>query len=289
MKLKLLITFVLILLLPNTYLKSQALPDTTSNEEAVEDLDKEDTDTTATDSLGNVLRILDPSLIPAEDIYNNWNNLLVNPYGVDLVNKSDTTVISLNGYYHPFKSYVTSGYGWRKWQYHLGTDIKLQIGDTVHAAFDGMIRISKRSKSFGNFIVIRHYNGLETVYGHLSKLLVMPNQFVKAGDIIGLGGNTGRSTGPHLHFEVRYLGNTINPTEIIDFNNGVTLKDTLLLCKQNFKFLAEIRKVRYHTVRRGDTLGKISHKYGISIKKLCSLNHISRRTVLKVGRKLRYT
>ena len=114
---------------------------------------------------------------------------------------------------------INSEFGWRRWQFHYGLDIGLNKGDTVRSAFDGVIRISKWGWGYGNVIVIRHTNGLETLYGHLSASKVVPNQFVKAGDVIGLGGSTGRSTGPHLHFEIRYLGVPINPNNFINTKN----------------------------------------------------------------------
>lgn len=89
---------------------------------------------------------------------------------------------------------------------HNGLDIKVYIGDTIRAAFSGKVRMVKyERRGYGKYVVIRHENGLETVYGHLSKQIVDENQYVEAGEPIGLGGNTGRSTGSHLHFE-RVLG-----------------------------------------------------------------------------------
>jgi hypothetical protein len=269
---------------------SQTTKDTVPTNEVInENLDEEDADTSASKIIDHALPVLDLSSVPAAFIYNNWNNAFVNPYGIDLVKKPDTTVIDLSGFVPPILGRINSGFGFRRWQYHLGEDIKLSVGDSVRCAFDGMIRISKRSRSFGNYIVVRHYNGLETVYGHLSKLLVVANQRVKSGEMIGLGGSTGHSTGPHLHFEVRYLGNCIDPNDIINFETFTLRKDTLLLCQQQFNYIAEIRKIRFHKVRRGDTLGRISMKYGVPIAKLCKLNHIRRSTLLRVGRRLRYT
>ena len=142
---------------------------------------------------------------------------------VDFSNKTDTTEIILadgNTYQFcpPIVGEVTSKFGMRKYRYHYGTDIDLNTGDTVHCAFDGMVRIAKHSDSYGYVVVVRHLNGLETLYAHLSKILVDDDQILRAGDVIGLGGNTGRSYGSHLHFEVRYLGAPINPQDIINFN-----------------------------------------------------------------------
>jgi hypothetical protein len=268
---------------------SQTVKDTIPDLDIHENLDEEDADTSASDTIDHALPVFDPSSVPAASIYNNWNNLFVNPYNIDLVKKPDTTVIDLSNFVPPIKGRINSGFGWRRWQWHYGMDIKLQVGDTIYSTFDGMVRISKRSKSFGNYIAIRHTNGLETIYGHLSKLLVVTNQRVKAGEIIALGGNTGHSTGPHLHYEIRFLGNCIDPNDIINFDNFTLKKDTLLLCQQNFNYIAEIRKIRFHKIRKGDTLGKISRRYGVSIKTLCRLNHIKRTTLLRIGRNIRYT
>jgi murein DD-endopeptidase MepM/ murein hydrolase activator NlpD len=236
-----------------------------------------------------IVMAFDSSSIPASKIYSLWSNTTVNPYNINLARKPDTTLINLNGYVHPVPGRITSNFGSRRYRWHYGTDLKLQIGDSVRCAFNGMIRIAKRSHTFGNYVVIRHDNGLETIYGHLSKILVNINQRIKAGDILGLGGNTGRSTGPHLHFEVRYLGNSINPIDIINVEEGRVKTDSLLLCQKHFEYLTEVRKVRYYVVRRGDTLGKIARKNGVPVTQICRLNNLKRKSVLKVGRRIRFT
>jgi len=186
---------------------------------------------------------------------------------------------------------INSGFGWRRWQFHYGMDIQLSMGDTVRAAFDGVVRISKWGWGYGNCIVIRHNNGLETLYGHLSASKVVANQPVKAGDVIGLGGSTGRSTGPHLHFEIRYLGVPINPTTLIDFTNYCVLKDTVYLTKRNFQYYSDIKKVagtaKYYTIRSGDTLSKIALKCGSNVATICAVNGIKPSTILQVGRTIR--
>jgi len=227
--------------------------------------------------------------IPGSGIYPVWSNSIVNPYNIDLTKKTDTTFISLRGYVHPVPGRITSNFGFRRWRWHYGTDLKLQVGDSVHCAFNGMIRIAKRSRTFGNYVVIRHDNGLETIYGHLSKILVNVNQRITAGNVLGLGGNTGRSTGPHLHYEVRYLGNSINALDIINVEEGRVISDSLLLCQKHFEYITEIRKIRYYVVRKGDTLGRIALRNGVSINQLCKLNNLRRKSVLKVGRRIRFT
>ena len=264
---------------------SQEPLDTTSNE--VEEIGDDNlADSTLQE---NIALPSDASAIPANNLYNIWSNELVDPYNVDVTKITDTTVINLSGYIQPVIGHIYSDFGWRKWRWHYGTDIKLQIGDTVRCSFNGLVRIAKRSRTFGNYIVVRHNNGLETIYGHLSKICVNVNQPVKAGETLGLGGSTGHSTGPHLHYEVRFLGNNINPNDIIDFQNSCLRSDSLFLCQKQFDYINEIRKIRYYVVRQGDTLGRISMRYGTSIANLCKLNKISRTKLLRIGQRIRYT
>ncbi len=187
----------------------------------------------------------------------------------------------------PFKNVVTSDFGPRRWMWHKGIDIRLERGDSVRAAFDGVVRVTKFDRhGYGNVVVIRHPYGLETIYGHLSRELVSANTPVKAGDVIGLGGNTGRSTGAHLHFEIRYLGEPFDPNDVINFKTFSLRSDTLVLTRANFTYLAQLRKERWHTVHKGDTLGHIALQYHTTIKKICKLNHITPHCLLSVGRKI---
>ena len=198
-----------------------------------------------------------------------------------------TDSISGMNYVHPIQNIVTSNFGPRGVMWHYGIDLRLAKGDTVRAAFDGVVRVKQYDRrGYGNVIVVRHANGLETIYGHLSKTDLLPFAKVKAGDMIGLGGNTGRSTGPHLHFEIRYYGLAFDPNTIIDFENCTLKSNTLSLTKADFAYLIELQKTKWHTVRRGETLGHIAMKYRTSISKLCSYNGISRKTLLRPGKKL---
>lgn len=194
-------------------------------------------------------------------------------------------------YYQPVPGVVTSPFGWRRWQFHCGMDIDLDKGDTVRAAFDGVVRYAKWGSGYGNCIIIRLNNGLENLYGHLSAIKVQPNQKVKAGELIGLGGSTGRSTGPHLHFEIRYKGAPLNPASIIDFENKTLKSDVVYLSKKNFKYVNDVKMVagsmKYYTVKSGDTLSKIALKTGTSVTALCRLNGISSATILQIGKVLR--
>jgi len=171
---------------------------------------------------------------------------------------------------------------------HKGLDIKLCKGDSISAAFDGVVRYAKYNRGgFGNLVIIRHYNGLETYYGHLSRINVRVNEVVKSGDHIALGGSTGRSRGPHLHFEVRYKDVPLDPLRMIDFENQKLIANTFPVTKRVFypsDFVANSKVVK---IKNGDTLGKLARKYGTSVKEICAMNKIKPTTTLRVGRPLR--
>ncbi len=200
-------------------------------------------------------------------------------------------------YVHPFCGEVTSHYGWRGGRWHKGIDINLDIGDPVFAAFDGVVRIQKYDQGgFGNYVMIRHYNGLETLYAHLSESIVERNQTVRAGQMIGFGGSTGRSTGAHLHFQTMLMGQAFNPCKIIDFEMYGLLDSQTYVNHTWFPYIngqdtktaappASAR--RYHRVRKGDTLYGIARKHGTTVNSICRLNRISRNTTLRIGRSLR--
>lgn len=265
---------------------------------------------------------------PASSLYPNWNNNYTTNYGVEMPKEYK---IDLRAFHFPCESRrVTSSYGYRRSfrRKHYGTDIKVYVGDTIRSAFSGKIRIvanQGRKKGYGKYVVIRHHNGLETVYGHLSKQLVVEDQEVKAGEPIGLGGNTGRSTGSHLHFETRLLGQFIDPEKLFDFTAQDVLGDYYLFSSvgrsrlltsdeskqlpdnkvlasvggptfeadkaaQSKKFQEERReslRAQVHKVRKGENLSVIARKRGTTIKRLCQLNNITTKTVLRVGQILR--
>ncbi len=237
------------------------------------------------------------SLYPAYSIYPNWDNRYVHSYGNVAI--PDTFLINLTGFYMPTDSRkITSKYGPRRRRMHYGLDLKVYIGDTIRAAFDGKVRIVKyERKGYGKYVVIRHENGLETVYGHLSKQLVAEDEFVRAGDVIGLGGNTGRSTGSHLHFETRFLGQAINPELLFDFPNQDVVADTWTYRKRGASRSVASKtsaaggndsgEIVYYKVKSGDTLSKIAKRQGTTIDQLCKLNRIKRTTVLRLGQVLR--
>lgn len=230
--------------------------------------------------------------IPAYDKYCKWDTKVVHAYGFDLTRMKDTAQIKLRhescDYAHPCYGEITSDFGERGARYHYGIDINLNTGDPVFSAFEGLVRIAQYSSTYGNVIVVRHNNGLETFYAHLSKMHVVPGDYVEAGQEIGLGGNTGRSYGSHLHFECRYLGEPIDPKSIIDFNAGDLVADSKTITSADFEYLKEVRSAKFHKIRSGDTLSGIARKYGTSVNSLCKLNGMSKNSVLRIGRSIRY-
>ena len=222
---------------------------------------------------------------------------------------NDTVRITLTDAKHKFayptppEARATSHFGPRRRRFHYGVDIAQPTGKDIYAAFDGVVRVSKFNKSYGNLIIIRHDNGLETYYAHLSLRYAKPGMRVKAGDVIGLCGNTGRSYGSHLHFEVRYMGNAINPEHVIDCNAHKLRSNELCLTQNSFRKVAtqtnassstnpsrakaSSNGAQYYKVRSGDTLGKIAARNHTTVRRLCQLNGIKETTVLSIGRKLR--
>lgn len=258
-------------------------------------------------------REIDMDAIPAEELYGGiWVHSKVDAYG-RMVDAPEEFEVDLSNFTMPAEGHITSNFGRRgRYRYHYGIDIKAQTGDTIYAAFDGKIRVRQYDRrGYGYFIVMRHLNGLETVYGHMSKFLVEENDFIMSGEPIGLAGNTGRSFGSHLHFETRFLGKPIDPNFIIDFEHKVCHRDTYLVTNDSFKkttlssrVVRRPNQVNYvqaanrdnnkfvsndashHTIRRGDTLERIARRYGVTIDQICALNNISRTTTLRIGRKL---
>lgn len=235
------------------------------------------------------------SLYPGLDLYPNWNNEFVQAYGDAIV--PDNYTFDLTGFCMPTpNTKITDVFGYRprRRRGHYGLDIKVYVGDTIRAAFDGKVRVVKNQgrRGYGKYVVIRHDNGLETVYGHLSKQLVDINQLVKAGEPIALGGNTGRSTGSHLHFETRFLGIPMNPALMFDFEKQDIVADSYTFQKTKGSTGTTARSMasgegRFYKVKSGDTLGRIAARQGTSIDKLCQLNRITRKTILRPGQVLR--
>lgn len=264
---------------------------------------------------GDVVEEVDSLLaFPSNDLYTSWDTTVIHPYSFAESFKQDSAVIRLTeptdcGFVLPFKGNVTSEFGWRKRRPHYGTDIDLETGDSVVAAFDGMVRIAKLNRSYGNVVIVRHNNGLETVYAHLSKILVEAGQKVEAGQMLGLGGNTGHSYGSHLHFEMRYLGQAIDTEDFIDYATGTLKKNECLITKSDVENKYDLRAlhnrhkkdlnasrsysnsktkgVRIYKVRKGDTLGKIAARNHTTIKAICKKNGIKQTKVLRPGQKLK--
>ncbi len=233
------------------------------------------------------------ALYPGIDIYPTWTNETVQAYKDATIPESYT--FDLTEFCMPtHQTRITDVYGYRprRRRMHYGLDVKVYVGDTIRAAFTGKVRIVKNygRRGYGKMILIRHDNGLETVYGHLSKQLVKENQLVRAGEVIGLGGNTGRSTGSHLHFETRFLGIPINPASMFDFEKQDIVADTYTFHKH--KSSSGQRQTAsgeglFYKVKKGDTLSKIASRQGVSVSRLCKLNRISTRTILRPGQVLR--
>ena len=244
-----------------------------------------------------------------------WSTEKISPYRDSVALSSIpltvplTLVDSLGSYRYPIKGRITSRYGVRRRVNHNGIDIALKVGDTICSAFNGRVRFSKATDTgYGTLVIIRHDNGIETYHGHLSKRLVEAGDRVVAGQPIALGGNSGRSTGPHLHFECRYMGQSFDPERLINFHTGDLRRDHLLLKRSYFsiyskyeqdwngeKALADADKKeaeisaerRYDKVRPGDYLGLIAKRNYTTVSAICRLNGIRADAVLPVGKVLR--
>ncbi|HET9571302.1 MAG TPA: M23 family metallopeptidase [Bacteroidales bacterium] len=256
-----------------------------------------------------------------EGLYGSWSNSAVNPYGMNIGNMKDSFYINIANYYPPVLGKVTSNFGVRgRRGFHNGIDLRVKVGDTIRAAFNGRVRVRQfNRRGYGYYIVLRNHEGIETIYAHLSRFLVAPNQDVKAGEPIGLGGNTGRSTGPHLHFETRIFGNPINPAKLFSFEDYVPLHKRYFIAKaktfeERIKYSGgvyfgvhaapvgpdmanrsnaktyqkgEYASVKFHTVRKGESLYRIANENGISLADLCKLNNIKPKTSIRPGQRLR--
>ena len=242
---------------------------------------------------------------PENDLYETYkNDRTVNPFRNSEV--PETATIDVSEFCMPTMGYVTSPYGYRPRfrRMHKGIDLKVQIGDTIRAAFSGYVRLTNfERRGYGNYVILSHNDGFETIYGHLSKFLVKSGQYVKAGTPIALGGNTGRSTGPHLHFETRFMGYAINPAAIFDFENKTTHTDTYTFNKSTFKnardyspksrstkSLASGKSTKStsgtYTVRKGDNLGKIARAHGTTVAAIKRANGLKSDN-LSIGQRLK--
>ena len=263
------------------------------------------------DSAANHITLLNEAqILPLDEMYPVWRNSGVH-YSSNL---PDSFRIDLSNYCMPTPSTrVTDIFGYRprRGRVHQGLDIKVYEGDTLYAAFEGKVRITAYQRNgYGHYVVIRHTNGIETLYAHMSRILVDENETVKVGQPIGLGGNTGRSTGSHLHFETILMGMSIDPALLFDFPGQKVTGDSYVFRKADPKHSQKLKgsgikskdkdkvrakatkggkssKTKYHSVKRGDTIGKIAKKHGVSQKALLRLNGLKSTSVLRPGQKLR--
>lgn len=232
-------------------------------------------------------------VVPSMDMYPKWENTGVH-FTATL---PDSFRIDLTGYVMPTTNRKITdifGYRPRRRRVHNGIDIKVEKGDTIYAAFDGKVRITAyQRRGYGHYVVIRHNNGIETVYAHLSKKLVIENQNVKAGEPIGLGGNTGRSTGSHLHFETILLGKSIDPALLFDFKNQTSTGDSYVYRRPGSKYIenGEVKiagpEPKFHKVKKGETIGRIAKKHGVSQRSILKLNGLTAKSVIHPGQNLR--
>ena len=246
---------------------------------------------------------LDRPHFDEDEFDDNWDNEKIHAYkGLDITIPDEVEIIlrdSLHNFCSPITGIVRSGFKFRRTREHKGTDIPLTIGEPIRAAFDGKVRVVKTTRNtggYGNLVVILHPNGLETYYGHLSKHNVEENDIVKAGEIIGYGGSTGRSTGPHLHFEVRYMGQPFDSERIINFQTGELRADKFILKKHYFSIYSHYGQTdeesiaasqrKIHVIRKGDTLGALARRYGTTVGKICKLNGFSQKITLRIGQRI---
>lgn len=258
---------------------------------------------------------LEKPVIPDSMDMSHWNPDVIHVIDVSLNDLPDEKEIrlidSVHGYCIPHPGPVRSTFKYRRRRPHKGVDISLNTGDAVYSAFDGIVRVvmpTRVSGGYGNVVVIRHVNGLETYYGHLSKYIVESGDIVRAGELIGYGGSTGRSTGPHLHFETRYMGQAFDPERVFDFQSGIIRDSVLVLKKHYFNINSHYGQTDsqsysaskkapsdtsssggkvYYKVKSGDTLSKIAKRHGTTVSKLCQLNGIKQTKTLQIGQKLR--
>ncbi|MBI5540142.1 MAG: peptidoglycan DD-metalloendopeptidase family protein [Bacteroidia bacterium] len=260
-----------------------------------------DTVTPSVLSAGNIV-------IPSQSIYgNDWDTLYIRLSRHKKVSINDSIILSLltsdnSNFYMPVPGMVLSEFGWRHGRVHAGIDLRLAKGDSVHSAFDGVVRISRYFSGYGNIVVVRHYNGLETCYAHLSKRIAKVNSEVKAGEVLGLGGRTGRATCDHLHFEVRYLEEPMNPRLVVDFQNQKISNDSLVVTNDSF-FHRKTKSSKpkttspadfkmdkngdFYTIKQGDTLYSIAKRNNTSVAALCNKNNLSEHSILSIGQKLK--
>jgi murein DD-endopeptidase MepM/ murein hydrolase activator NlpD len=241
----------------------------------------------------------DTTFYPAHAYYNRWNSRVAWDYPASISENDSIEVLLLKenkeDYHHPigaktlrrYFGWVTSPFGWRDGKPHNGVDLELHHWDSIYCMFPGKVRMARTYSDFGKVVVVRHSNGLETLYAHMSKTAVKEGQEVEAGALLGHGGQTGNATGTHLHLEMRFKGLPINPAHIVSFQNKDVHADTVVLKKMKHTYIAFPVGTEFHTVKRGEYPSKIAKRYGITTEKLCVMNEITTKTKLVAGQKLR--
>ncbi|TAF93411.1 MAG: LysM peptidoglycan-binding domain-containing protein [Cytophagia bacterium] len=247
--------------------------------------------------------------VQVADYYAIWDSKTINPYNLRPLDFEENITLQLyesgKGRFWNLptsETKVTSVFGPRWGRWHEGMDLDLNTGDPVFSTYDGIVRVvAYDGNGYGRFVLVRHYNGLETLYGHLSKTTVEPMQLVKAGDMLGLGGNTGRSYGDHLHYENRYEGNPFSPALIWDFPHQAIRNQRFVLSSRAWDHLrggrsvdaefdlskASLKRTVLHRVQRGETLASIASKYGLSTAVLAKKNRIRVSHTLRAGQRIK--
>ncbi len=229
---------------------------------------------------------------PADRFYGVWDSQHVFPYSDSLYKCEAQTALDFSpatsgDFTFPIIGPITSPFGWRDTAFHRGVDIDLNRGDTVRCAFMGMVRFAGKDGGYGNMIIVRHYNGLETVYAHLWKIKVKPGDIVNSGQLLGLGGSTGHSTGTHLHFETRFRGIAIDPSYFIDYQSHLLRADHVCLVRTKQGYAVRPAGTEFYIVIRGDNYVKITQHFGISIAELKAYNGWDAYVRLRAGMKVR--
>ncbi len=221
-----------------------------------------------------------------------WDTVDLDMYHVDMTNFRDTLSYTLHRpssghhFHPPHEGQVTSGFGPRRLygrKFHKGIDIDLETGDEVQAAMKGKVRISRYSKGYGNFVVISHEGGLETLYGHLSELVVTKGELVDAGQVIGLGGSTGQSTGSHLHFELRIFGKQVDPLLAIDPATLMPRHSNIKVDSTWFDHVLRSKDTHFHIVEEGETIESICAMYEMESGELLELNELNEESEIRTG------
>lgn len=250
------------------------------------------------------------SIVPIDIKAENWDHTVYNPYKDVEVTFPLQLQFKDSTYYAPIgkDKVITSRYGWRHGRAHKGIDIDLVTGDSLFAMFDGIVRMSRYTKGHGKTVVLRHYNGLETVYAHLSKYGVKENDSIVRGQYLGKGGVSGNARGSHLHLVINYKGVSINPEYLFEFDKHNTIRskelwvtkkwtrpivhnsrrqsDIIPLHSEEEALASLIKQKSIYVVKPGDTLSRISKRNNVSIAALCRTNTIRRNSVLRIGQKL---